>query len=200
MRNVSFVVVSACLGVLAAACGASIQEPPTEAQSQEPAQQQEGLATGTTCNGPVGTLFLDGDVSPVRDWVHPGADVITNGTWNVYVYSNTAHNYLRVDVTPTNSAQGLWWDVELSSQQLGTPLAVGTYTNAQRAAFATAGHPGLDVSGDGRGCNTVAGDFQIHDIVWDTAGLRKLNASFHQRCEAGTSVLRGMVSYERPAQ
>ncbi len=125
MRNVSFRVVSACLAVLASACGVPVQESSTDAQSQEPVQQQqEGLATGTTCNGPVGTLFLDGDVSPVRDYIHPGADVITNGTWNVYVYSNTSHDYLRVDVTPANSAQGLWWDVVLSSQQL-RPAAGG---------------------------------------------------------------------------
>src|SRR5512140_3150007 len=146
MRNVSFRVVSAYLTILASACGVPAQEDSTEAPSQQSLpQQQEELATGTTCNGPVGTLFLDGDVSPVRDYIHPGADVITNGTWNIYVYSNTSHDYLRVHVTPTSSAQGLWWDVVLSSQQLGQPLAVGTYTNAQRAPFATAGHPGLDV-------------------------------------------------------
>lgn len=205
MRNVSIGVVSVCFGVLASACGEPLQETSAEAVSLEPVQARSELATGTTCNGPVGTLFLDGDAGNTslgqpRDYIHPGADVITNGVWNVYVYSNTSHDYLRIDLTPANSAQGLWWDVELSTRAIGKPLGVGTYTDAQRAAFAATGHPGLDVSGDGRGCNTVAGDFTIHDIVWDTAGLRKLSASFHQRCEGGTAVLRGMVAYERPAQ
>jgi hypothetical protein len=177
-----------------------MEAPLAEAQPTELAALPDELATGTTCNGPVGTLFMDGDLSPVRDYIHPGADVITDGTWNSYVYSTTSHDYLRVHVTPANSAQGLWWDVTLSTRSLGTPLTVGTYTNAERAPFASSGHPGLEISGDGRGCNTLIGDFQVHDIAWDSVGVRKLSASFHQRCEGGTAVLRGMISYERPAQ
>src|SRR6218665_341453 len=195
MRSASSAVVSLCLGVLASSSA--------NAQSLDVVEQPEALATTLSCTAPTGTLFLDGDAgNPVlgqpRDYVHPGADVITNGTWNAYVYSSTSRDYVRLDLTPTNSSQGLLWDVELSSRALGRPLTVGTYTNAQRAAFASAGHPGLDVGGDGRGCNTIAGEFQIHEIVWDSVGLRKLSASFRQRCEGGTAVLRGMVAYERP--
>ncbi|SEL75368.1 hypothetical protein SAMN05444354_108109 [Stigmatella aurantiaca] len=162
----------------------------------------EAFATANSCTAPRGTLFLNGDVGipgtfNTRDYIHPGADVIINGTWSTHVYSSTSRDYVRIHVTPALSAQGLWWDIAFSTQQLGTPLAVGLYTNAQRAPFADPGHPGLSVSGDGRGCNTLAGEFQIHDIVWDSVGLLKLSASFLQRCEAGTPVLRGMVAYER---
>ncbi|ADO69252.1 hypothetical protein [Stigmatella aurantiaca] len=187
MSIVSSVVASLYLGVLSSAYGAPVEE----------------LAAANSCTAPRGTLFLNGDAgSPAdgstRDYIHPGADVITQGTWNTYVYSSTSRDYVRIHVTPANASQGLWWDVEFSTRALGTPLAVRTYTNAQRAPFAAPGYPGLSISGDGRGCNTLAGEFQIHDIAWDSVGLLKLSASFLQRCEAGNAVLRGMVAYERP--
>ncbi|SET92494.1 hypothetical protein [Stigmatella erecta] len=162
----------------------------------------EAFAVANSCTAPRGSLFLNGDVGTpenayTRDYIHPGADVILNGTWSTHVYSSTSRDFVRIHVTPTLASQGLWWDVEFSTRALGTPLAVGTYPHAQRAAFAAPGYPGLSVSGDGRGCNTLAGEFQIHDIVWDSVGLLKLSASFLQRCEAGNAVLRGMVAYER---
>ena len=49
----------------------------------------------------------------------------------------------------------------------GGKLAPGTYTGAQRTAFQEAGHPGIDATGEGRGCNSTGGQFTIRDIADD---------------------------------
>ncbi len=49
-------------------------------------------------------------------------------------------------------------------------LAVGVYNGAERYPFQAPGHPGFDVSGDGRGCQKVTGRFQIEEQLeqWRT--------------------------------
>jgi hypothetical protein len=47
----------------------------------------------------------------------------------------------------------------------GQPLVPGVYEHAERAAFRSAGHPGLDINGDGRGCNDVGGAFAVRDLA-----------------------------------
>ena len=39
----------------------------------------------------------------------------------------------------------------------GRTLAPGLYTDAQRTPFRSGKHPGVDIYGSGRGCNTVSG-------------------------------------------
>ncbi len=53
----------------------------------------------------------------------------------------------------------------------GETLAVGQYDDAQRTSFREAGHPGIDLSGEGRGCNTAGGSFTIKDISSDLSRL-----------------------------
>ena len=48
-----------------------------------------------------------------------------------------------------------------------TTLAVGTYENAQRLPFRAAGHPGIDLYGDGKGCNTNTGRVIVDDLSVD---------------------------------
>lgn len=70
------------------------------------------------------------------------------------------------------------------------PLAVGTYENAQRLPDAT--HPGLDVGGQGRGCNTSAGRFVIRELERDAVGnVTTLAVSFEQHCEGDVAALFG---------
>src|SRR4051794_29774122 len=47
----------------------------------------------------------------------------------------------------------------------GTTLAPGVYDDAQRTISQAAGHPGIDIDGDGRGCNTTAGRFEVRDLA-----------------------------------
>lgn len=78
-------------------------------------------------------------------------------------------------------------------------LAVGTYEDAQRAAFRTAGHAGLDVYGDGRGCNEVVGRFTVRDIGVDGSGnVNKFWVTYEQHCEGATPALIGEIRINEP--
>ena len=61
-------------------------------------------------------------------------------------------------VSVTSGAE--WWHIDLAAPR-GETLRPGVYHDAERAAFRTGRAPGLDVSGDGRGCNEVYGEFAV---------------------------------------
>jgi hypothetical protein len=47
-----------------------------------------------------------------------------------------------------------------------------------------AGHPALEVSGDGRGCGDIAGSFIVNDVSYGLdGGISKFSATFLQRCD-----------------
>ena len=79
-----------------------------------------------------------------------------------------------------NSQTGLSWSFIISAAQ-GKTLATGIYTGVERAGFNTGIHPGLDVSGDGRGSTVVDGYFQVFELEYYPVGsVSKLAADFHQ--------------------
>lgn len=76
----------------------------------------------------------------------------------------------------------------------GEVLAPGVYDDAQRAPFREAGRPGIDISGDGRGCNTVAGRFEVRAFdVTEDGLLQRLWIVYEHHCEGGTAALFGEV-------
>jgi len=88
----------------------------------------------------------------------------------------------------------------VATNQLGKNLAPGTYPNAERAPFASLGHPGLDVEMDGRGCNTLTGNFVIHDVNFGPGSvLERLDMDFEQHCEGAAPALHGTFRYNRLA-
>ena len=91
-----------------------------------------------------------------------------------------------------------WWYVDIASPA-GQPLALGSYIRAVRAAFALAGSPGLEVSGDGRGCNTITGKFDVDELSFSPRGdLLVFQATFEQHCEGGPAALFGRIRVENP--
>lgn len=75
------------------------------------------------------------------------------------------------------------------------PLAPGLYSGAERADFATTGHPGLEV---GSGCNAIDGRFQVYDYRADAVlgTVYSATISFEQVCDGMPGVLVGCVHYE----
>jgi hypothetical protein len=66
----------------------------------------------------------------------------------------------------------------------GSQLHDGDYLGAQRAGFQPAGVPGLDVGGEGRGCNNSYGRFIVKDIEVNSSGeLERFWALYEQHCE-----------------
>ena len=127
----------------------------------------------------------------------PG-DYIGGGQSNSYSAQNSSINisgtavYLVFSVTTATE----FWYVTLAAPS-GEELHPGTYYNAERAAFRTGRSPGLDVYGDGRGCNQVYGTFAINQIRTNASGnITLLDASFSQQCESPTApFLYGSVKY-----
>lgn len=95
-----------------------------------------------------------------------------------------------------------WFDANFEAPT-GQVLQPGTtYTGATRYPFNGA-NAGLDVGGDGRGCNTLTGQFTVHEASFDEGGkLEKLSITFEQHCEGGTEALFGSIAWmaDNPAQ
>jgi hypothetical protein len=89
------------------------------------------------------------------------------------------------------------WSISISSDEVGSPLAPATYEDTQRYPFETFPYPGLDVSGDGRGCNMSKGTFAVEEITWQGSTLASLTLTFEQHCEDATPAARGCFHYQQ---
>jgi hypothetical protein len=79
------------------------------------------------------------------------------------------------------------------------PLQPGVYTGAQRAPFREAGRPGIEVSGSGRGCNTISGSFEVRELTTGADGsVQRAWIVYEQHCEGGTAALFGEVRIGEP--
>jgi hypothetical protein len=90
---------------------------------------------------------------------------------------------------------GIFWFLDFAAPS-GQALTVGTYTGAARFPFQAANQPGLSVSGDGRGCNTLSGSFTILEISLGANNtVNSFDATFEQHCEEATAALRGEIRF-----
>jgi hypothetical protein len=81
----------------------------------------------------------------------------------------------------------------------GQPWSIGTYERAQRSVFRSPGRPGLDLDGEGRGCNTVSGRFVVDKLVLDATGVPlQLSAQFEFHCEGLIPAVVGSINYGIP--
>ncbi|MGY1495250.1 hypothetical protein ACW4TU_01155 [Streptomyces sp. QTS52] len=110
--------------------------------------------------------------------------------------ADNAHNAVHLSI---DGANGDWWYLDLAAPS-GQALAPGTYTGATRYPFNEPTEPGLDLSGNGRGCNTLTGEFTVSDVEFGPQGyVRKLDATFEQHCEGDSAAARGEVHINNPA-
>ena len=86
-----------------------------------------------------------------------------------------------------------FWDLTFVPIE-GTPLLSGNYPSGQRWPFQSPKRPGLDVSGDGRGCNTLTGRFTVHEASFDSGGnVEALAIDAEQHCEGFPAALRTRI-------
>jgi len=77
----------------------------------------------------------------------------------------------------------------------GAELTVGSYTNAARAPF-NGSSPGLSIFGNGRGCNSVCGRFQVKEFSEDGNGnITHLWLTFTQYCECDSAAMTGEIRF-----
>ncbi|MFF2136737.1 hypothetical protein [Streptomyces sp. NPDC058193] len=157
-----------------------------------------GLLSGTQAHAqPVtdGSLAFSGDEG---DWIS-GGESYAYSTDSQDTVSVTGSSDNRVVSVSVAGANGDWWYLDLAAPA-GATLAPGTYDGATRYPFNEAAEPGLDLSGNGRGCNTLTGTFTVTAIEFGPRGyVEELDASFEQHCEGGGSAARGEVHIDNPA-
>jgi hypothetical protein len=89
------------------------------------------------------------------------------------------------------------WRLDFAAAD-GAALGPGTYPNAQRFPFQAAGQPGLGISGSGRGCNTLTGQFTVMEFDAAVSPTR-FGARFVQSCEGFMPPLRGSMLFNAVA-
>ncbi len=92
-----------------------------------------------------------------------------------------------------------WWYVDFAAPNNQT-LVPGVYNNAARFPFQSANQPGLDVSGQGRGSNTLTGSFNVLQAVYAADGsVVSFDATFVQYSDNSTGALTGEIKYNAGA-
>ena len=89
------------------------------------------------------------------------------------------------------------WNLEFAAPGNGK-LTLGKYDKAERCAFHDKTRPGLEFTGSGRGCNKIAGNFNIENILYsgDELKILYLDATFVQYCDEKAFPLFGRVHYD----
>jgi hypothetical protein len=129
-------------------------------------------------------------LSETGDWVGAGRHrFYLSGSDSVTVSGNT--RFLTVSVS--GGSLGDSFSLDFAAPP-GESLRPGLYLNAERAVFRDAGRPGIDIGGDGRGCNTITGRFDVKDLQTTANGtIQRLWLTYEQHCDGGTPALFGEV-------
>lgn len=124
-------------------------------------------ATATTATTTYATLYGNGGwVTGHGAWLWQGSQVVVSGsvTSGVQVSVNDGTDSFIMLFTPPQ----------------GQSLTAGTYTGAVRQGSQQPGQAGIDVFGDGRGCDAEAGAFTVNSIASD---LSSVSIDFQADCE-----------------
>ena len=126
------------------------------------------------------------------DFVGGGQNLTFNevdGMFQVYVFNND------VNIVFNTPGHSHFWNLVFGAPD-HAPLVPGLYEGATRASFRGPGEAGLDIGGDGRGCNSVTGRFEVLEATYGTAGnILTFAATFEQHCEGATPALLGAILY-----
>lgn len=96
------------------------------------------------------------------------------------------------------TSSGEFWFLDFAAPA-GQPLVAGTYPNAALFPFEAPGQPGLNISGDGRSCNTATGSFTVTEIRYlGNGNVGSLDATFEQHCDGAAPALRGEIKFNAP--
>ena len=117
------------------------------------------------------------------------------GSFSQYTFSPPSPSATQPMFSIIQSGYSNWWSLSLKMPSGGL-LSPGSFENAQRAAFTPSGTPGLDFSGNGRGCNADSGRFDILEASYDPSGnVQKFAINFEQHCEGMAPALFGQLRY-----
>src|SRR5262249_62435249 len=110
------------------------------------------------------TLYL---MSQPGDYVGGGQTVTYTDADGAFTASGIGANTVEFSFTSSDSAH--FWYVDLAAVR-DQPVVPGMYEGATRYPFQSPTHAGLDISGDGRGCNESTGRFVVLEASFDAGG------------------------------
>lgn len=145
------------------------------------------MATLASASTPQTFLTL---ISQPGDYIGGGITQTLTPADGTFAVSNSTNT-----VSISFNGSGQFWYLDFGSP---STQAFGRrqYEGAQRTAFRSPTRPGIDVSGDGRGCNTDTGRFLVTDFALNTDGtIARLAIDFEQHCEGGPAALFGSFRY-----
>ena len=152
-----------------------------------------GVAAAGFVTATSGSLTLESDPG---DYVGQGQAASFSAPADTFL-SHGNGSTVRVDVHPQDYPTE-WWQLVFAAP-VGQELTPGTYPNAARWPFQPAPQPGLQVFGDGRGCNTLNGTFTVLSASYGPYGYPiSFDATFEQHCEGFAPALRGEVKVTNP--
>jgi hypothetical protein len=144
------------------------------------------LASGSALAAQSTFLTLD---SQPGDWVGAGLQQ----TFTTLDGNFTTSTNFDGGVNVNFSGPSHFWSLSFSPAA-GEMFGPGAYVGAERFPFNSPTRPGLSVSGDGRGCNTLTGRFVVLELVIGGGGtITTFAADFEQHCEGGTPALFGSI-------
>ena len=144
---------------------------------------------GTGQQGSITGLYYQ---SQSGDFIGQGQQRMFSGVTG-YVLTPSRNNHHGASFNIQGNGQ--FWSLDLSGPQQA-PLAVGSYEDAVRYPFENGVSPGISLTGDGRGCNTVRGRFDVLEAAYNADGtVQRFAADFVQRCEGGVPALFGQIRY-----
>jgi parallel beta-helix repeat protein len=133
-------------------------------------------------------LFLSCAVAPAQTnliWIDsPAGEYVGNG--ETYYSTNLADfDVARYGGLPAAIVVNAFGYTAYFAGPNGQLPSVGVYSNAVRWPF-NGSSPGLNVDGDGRGCDSVCGSFQVYEYHQDSSGnIDRFWATFSQYCGSG---------------
>jgi hypothetical protein len=162
----------------AATSGKTVREPRPVHAAAPPASQKIS-SPGVAASRSTVTM-----VSESGDWVGGG----TSRVWRTprdTITTGGSKSLLGVSVSGASGS----FTLDFAAPD-GRKLEPGFYGGAQRYPFEEAGMPGLDVSGDGRGCNEVSGRFWVLDLSPDRS---RVWVVYEEHCEGGQPAVFGEI-------
>ena len=121
---------------------------------------------------------------PLRNWT------LTDASVSATISADQSYVDIQFQSRTSSTA---WTRMRFKAPQ-GLVLSPGTYEQAQRHPFQPNVLPGLDVSADHSGCNTLSGRFIIYDLTADSTGrLTSFAADFEQHCSDQRPAMFGAV-------
>jgi hypothetical protein len=124
------------------------------------------------------------------DYIGGGQEQTWTEDDGVFFISRNFDDGVSVDFNGTDR-----WGLDFAAPG-NVELSVGPYENAERFPFQSPTRPGLSVSGNGRGCNTLTGRFDILEVEYGPDDdVVSFAADFEQHCEGGDSALFGSIRY-----